>query len=85
MCSQLWMAYNVCCFAYGQTGSSNTFTMEAVGVLPRAVQHVFMAAHKLSAQGWEFSFEASFVEINESLQDPLYTGKGSKRPEHRHI
>ena len=81
--------YNVCCFAYGQTGSGKTFTMEggdshlAVGVIPRAVQQVFLAAHKLSAQGWEFSFTASFVEIyNESLRDLLYTGKGSKRPEH---
>ncbi|CAL8396530.1 unnamed protein product [Gadus morhua 'NCC'] len=81
--------YNVCCFAYGQTGSGKTFTMEggdsdaAVGVIPRAVQQVFLAAHKLGAQGWEFSFTASFVEVyNESLRDLLYTGKGGKRPEH---
>ncbi|CAL8365788.1 unnamed protein product [Arctogadus glacialis] len=82
--------YNVCCFAYGQTGSGKTFTMEggdsdaAVGVIPRAVQQVFLTAHTLGAQGWEFSFTASFVEVyNESLRDLLYAGKGGgKRPEH---
>lgn len=81
--------YNVCCFAYGQTGSGKTFTMEGDefdatrGVIPRAVQQIFKAAKKLSAQGWEFNFTASFVEIyNETLRDLLYTGKASKRPEH---
>ncbi|XP_062291948.1 carboxy-terminal kinesin 2-like [Scomber scombrus] len=81
--------YNVCCFAYGQTGSGKTYTMEGDeyddtrGVIPRAVQQIFKAAEKLEAQGWEFTFTASFVEIyNETLRDLLYTGKASKRPEH---
>ncbi|XP_061520698.1 kinesin-like protein KIFC1 [Phycodurus eques] len=88
--------YNVCCFAYGQTGSGKTYTMEggrhggegdeghpARGVIPRAVQQIFRAAQKLAAQGWEFSFTASFVEIyNECLRDLLYTGKASNRPDH---
>lgn len=81
--------YNVCCFAYGQTGSGKTYTMEGDefdetrGVIPRAVQQIFKAAEKLAAQGWEFTFTASFVEIyNETLRDLLYTGKASKRPEH---
>ncbi|XP_044192168.1 carboxy-terminal kinesin 2-like [Thunnus albacares] len=81
--------YNVCCFAYGQTGSGKTYTMEGDefddtrGVIPRAVQQIFKAAEKLKAQGWEFTFTASFVEIyNETLRDLLYTGKASKRPEH---
>ncbi|XP_053302228.1 kinesin-like protein KIFC1 [Pleuronectes platessa] len=81
--------YNVCCFAYGQTGSGKTYTMEGDefdqtrGVIPRAVQQIFKAAEKLGAQGWEFTFTASFVEIyNETLKDLLYTGKASKRPEH---
>ncbi|XP_058474277.1 kinesin-like protein KIFC1 isoform X1 [Solea solea] len=81
--------YNVCCFAYGQTGSGKTYTMEgdefddARGVIPRAVQQIFKAAEKLGAQGWEFAFTASFVEIyNETLRDLLYTGKANKRPEH---
>ncbi|XP_069032343.1 kinesin-like protein KIFC1 [Embiotoca jacksoni] len=81
--------FNVCCFAYGQTGSGKTYTMEGDefdetrGVIPRAVQQIFKAAEKLGAQGWEFTFTASFVEIyNETLRDLLYTGKASKRPEH---
>ncbi|KAM6899616.1 kinesin-like protein KIFC1 [Xenentodon cancila] len=81
--------YNVCCFAYGQTGSGKTYTMEgdefddARGVIPRAVQQLFRASEKLGAQGWEFNFTASFVEIyNETLRDLLYTGKANKRPEH---
>uniref|UniRef100_A0A8D3D733 Kinesin-like protein n=1 Tax=Scophthalmus maximus TaxID=52904 RepID=A0A8D3D733_SCOMX len=81
--------YNVCCFAYGQTGSGKTYTMEGDefdetrGVIPRAVKQIFKAAEKLAAQGWEFTFTASFVEIyNESLRDLLYTGKANKRPEH---
>ncbi|XP_022599774.1 kinesin-like protein KIFC1 [Seriola dumerili] len=81
--------YNVCCFAYGQTGSGKTYTMEGEefddsrGVIPRAVQQIFKAAEKLGAQGWEFTFTASFVEIyNETLRDLLYTGKANKRPEH---
>ncbi|XP_077364116.1 kinesin-like protein KIFC1 [Festucalex cinctus] len=82
--------YSVCCFAYGQTGSGKTYTMEgdaedqqARGMIPRAVQQIFAATHKLAAQGWEFSFTASFVEIyNECLRDLLYVGKASKRPEH---
>uniref|UniRef100_A0A8C7ZEU8 Kinesin-like protein n=1 Tax=Oryzias sinensis TaxID=183150 RepID=A0A8C7ZEU8_9TELE len=81
--------YNVCVFAYGQTGSGKTYTMEGEeyddtrGVIPRAVQQVFKAGQKLAAQGWEFTFTASFVEIyNETLRDLLYTGKASKRPEH---
>lgn len=81
--------YNVCCFAYGQTGSGKTFTMEGgapaqtAGVIPRAVEQVFLASRRLEAQGWQFSFTASFVEIyNEGLRDLLYTGKASRRPEH---
>ncbi|KAJ0054886.1 hypothetical protein NL108_007141, partial [Boleophthalmus pectinirostris] len=81
--------YNVCCFAYGQTGSGKTYTMEgdevheSRGVIPRAVQQIFKASDKLSSQGWEFTFTASFVEIyNETLRDLLYKGKADKRPEH---
>uniref|UniRef100_A0A8C6U8V3 Kinesin-like protein n=1 Tax=Neogobius melanostomus TaxID=47308 RepID=A0A8C6U8V3_9GOBI len=81
--------YNVCCFAYGPTGSGKTYTMEGEeydetrGVIPRAVQQIFKASDKLACQGWEFTFTASFVEIyNDTLRDLLYKGKADKRPEH---
>uniref|UniRef100_A0A7N8WP12 Kinesin-like protein n=1 Tax=Mastacembelus armatus TaxID=205130 RepID=A0A7N8WP12_9TELE len=81
--------YNVCCFAYGQTGSGKTYTMQGdevetrKGVIPRSVQQLFKAADKLAAQGWEFTFTASFIEVyNETLRDLLlHTGKCAKKPD----
>ena len=44
----------VCCFAYGQTGSDKTYTMEDMReVIPRAVQQIFQASKKLREQGWQ--------------------------------
>ncbi|KAG0416089.1 hypothetical protein HPB47_006734 [Ixodes persulcatus] len=59
--------YNVCIFAYGQTGSGKTFTMEGppdldlgspndsqLGLIPRALQQVFMSAQELqNTHQWE--------------------------------
>ena len=70
--------FNVCIFAYGQTGSGKTYTMEgypdageeAAGMIPRAVSHVFGRAEALKELGWEFSFQASYLEIyNETVRD----------------
>jgi len=70
--------YNVCLFSYGQTGAGKTHTMqgaestEARGIIPRAVAQLLEAIAKLRAQGWEYSLEASFVEIyNETIRDLL--------------
>eukprot|EP00951_Prasinocladus_malaysianus_P031727 scaffold305855_cov44-Prasinocladus_malaysianus.AAC.1 len=70
--------YNVCLFSYGQTGAGKTYTMqgsssaEGRGVIPRAVTQLLDAINKLRAQGWEYSLEASFVEIyNEHIRDLL--------------
>ncbi|XP_074092663.1 kinesin-like protein KIFC1 isoform X2 [Macrotis lagotis] len=72
--------YPVCIFAYGQTGSGKTFTMEGgpggdpqvEGLIPRAVRHLFSVAKKLEAQGWSYTFVASYVEIyNETIRDLL--------------
>lgn len=72
--------YNVCIFAYGQTGSGKTYTMEGpeevneenIGMISRAVQQVFTSARSLEANGWKYTFQASFLEIyNETIRDLL--------------
>ena len=53
--------YHVCIFAYGQTGSGKTFTMEGPnqpdeeteGMIPRAVNQVFLDAASLNDKGWK--------------------------------
>lgn len=73
--------YNVCLFSYGQTGAGKTHTMqgsqtpEGRGIIPRAVAQLLAAVKKLQAQGWEYSLEASYVEIyNEAIRDLLSPG-----------
>lgn len=72
--------YNVCIFAYGQTGSGKTFTMEGpsqfspeqTGMIPRAVVQIFESTQDLISKGWQYEFEASFLEIyNETIRDLL--------------
>lgn len=77
--------FNCTIFAYGQTGTGKTYTMEGelkdvkkagitehCGVIPRAVDHVF---NKLEAQGAEYSVKATFLELyNEEITDLLAVG-----------
>ncbi|XP_078269009.1 kinesin-like protein KIF11 [Rhinoraja longicauda] len=76
--------YNCTIFAYGQTGTGKTFTMEGersqneqftweedplAGVIPRTLHQIF---ERLAAQGAEFSVKVSLLEIyNEELFDLL--------------
>nr|KAJ3415952.1 kinesin-like nuclear fusion protein [Polyrhizophydium stewartii] len=88
--------YNVCIFAYGQTGSGKTFTMEGPskvsgpddpdnGMIPRAVQQIFLSAERLKAKGWEYTMEGQFLEIyNETIRDLLTADDGSKKHDIRH-
>ncbi len=80
--------YKVCIFAYGQTGSGKTFTMQGTeappswGLIPRSLSMIFESASAMRADGWEWSIEASFLEIyNEAVRDLLHTGGG---PQLRH-
>ncbi|KAK3259782.1 hypothetical protein CYMTET_31231, partial [Cymbomonas tetramitiformis] len=73
--------YKVCLFSYGQTGAGKTHTMLGSGtgvergVVPRSVDKILQEAKKQRAQGWEFSMEASYIEIyNENFRDLLSTG-----------
>lgn len=78
--------YNVCLFSYGQTGSGKTHTMQGSGngamrgIIPRAVEKILQQAQSMQAHGWEFSLNASFLEIyNEELKDLLVEMVGGSR------
>ncbi|CAL8258989.1 unnamed protein product [Lota lota] len=78
------MGYNCTVFAYGQTGTGKTFTMEGersegeqftweedplAGIIPRTLHQIF---EKLSENNTEFSVKVSLMEIyNEELFDLL--------------
>jgi len=79
--------YNVCVFAYGQTGSGKTFTMEGgdvhdeeqAGMIPRTIRKIFNETERLQDRGWEYTLQASFLEIyNEEIRDLLATEKNLK-------
>lgn len=69
--------YNCTVFAYGQTGTGKTYTMqgdlsptsETAGIIPRSVHCIF---DSLEASGEEFSVRVSFLQLyNEELKDLL--------------
>ncbi|CAD6270911.1 unnamed protein product [Miscanthus lutarioriparius] len=80
--SEVLDGYNGTIFAYGQTGTGKTYTMEGgggkalngdlpsdAGVIPRAVKRIFDI---LEAQSAEYSMKVSFLELyNEELTDLL--------------
>jgi len=84
--------YNVCIFAYGQTGSGKTYTMEGIpddpekiGMIPRAVEQIFIAAKELKEKGWKYEMEGQYLEIyNETIRDLLGDGDLSKKHEIKH-
>uniref|UniRef100_A0A8C5SGN7 Kinesin-like protein n=1 Tax=Laticauda laticaudata TaxID=8630 RepID=A0A8C5SGN7_LATLA len=67
--------YNVCIFAYGQTGAGKTYTMEGSlenpGINQRALQLLFSEVQS-KASDWNYSITVSMAEIyNEALRDLL--------------
>ncbi|XP_071721316.1 kinesin-like protein KIN-5D [Rutidosis leptorrhynchoides] len=83
--------YNCTIFAYGQTGTGKTYTMEGggrkkngefpsdAGVIPRAVKQIFDI---LEAQSAEYSMKVTFLELyNEEITDLLAPEEVSKFPE----
>lgn len=78
---EVMSGYNCTIFAYGQTGTGKTHTMEGdltsqlgtysseAGIIPRTLYRLF---HQLELSNNEFSVHASFVELyNEELRDLL--------------
>lgn len=88
--------YNATVLAYGQTGSGKTYTMgtgfdvtktaEELGVIPRAVEHIFHGIRdrqqKASSQGLpepEFVVSSQFMELyNEEVIDLFSTVRGPR-------
>ena len=73
--------YKVCIFAYGQTGTGKTFTMQGTkepeqwGLIPRSLAKILHDAEGMRSSGWVWTMTASFMEIyNEELRDLLHTG-----------
>ena len=70
--------YNATIFAYGQTGTGKTFTMEGditsedfKGIIPRSVEALFKGV-ELAEEHIEFTFKVSFIEIYmEKIRDLL--------------
>jgi kinesin family protein 3/17 len=71
--------YNGTIFAYGQTGTGKTFSMEGLneppelrGIIPRAFHQIFDLISSRGGQNTEFLVRASYLEIyNEEVRDLL--------------
>ncbi|CAK9155209.1 unnamed protein product [Ilex paraguariensis] len=85
--------FNCTVFAYGQTGTGKTYTMEGgmrnkggelpadSGVIPRAVRQIF---DTLEAQNADYSMKVTFLELyNEEITDLLATEDYSRASEER--
>ncbi|XP_059644265.1 kinesin-like protein KIN-14R [Cornus florida] len=77
--------YNVCIFAYGQTGTGKTFTMEGTlqnrGVNYRTLEELFRIAKERS-ETFTYDISVSVLEVyNEHIRDLLATSPPSKKLE----
>ncbi|XP_062100705.1 kinesin-like protein KIN-14R isoform X2 [Humulus lupulus] len=77
--------YNVCIFAYGQTGTGKTFTMEGTemnrGVNYRTLEQLFQISKERSEM-FTYDISVSVLEVyNEQIRDLLATSSTSKKLE----
>lgn len=75
--------YNVCIFAYGQTGTGKTFTMEgtkdARGVNFRTLEELFRIINERKNL-YRYEISVSALEVyNEQIRDLLVQGMTAKR------
>jgi hypothetical protein len=85
MVDEVLQGFNATIFAYGQSGTGKTFTMEGsdwdgpglgdeAGLIPRAVKFLFEQLAHLPEE--HYAVKASFLEIyNEELVDLLQPGR----------
>ncbi|KDP41503.1 hypothetical protein JCGZ_15910 [Jatropha curcas] len=81
--------YNVCIFAYGQTGTGKTFTMEGTeenrGFNYRTLQTLFKTAEERK-ETVKYDISVSVLEVyNEQIRDLLATSQTSKRLEIKQV
>jgi kinesin family protein 3/17 len=79
--------YNSTIFAYGQTGTGKTFTMEGFtynssdmlrGIIPRSIEEIFNYIELFSSSDTKFMVRASYLQIyNEAISDLLKPEKTS--------
>lgn len=77
--------YNVCIFAYGQTGTGKTFTMEGTeqsrGVNYRTLEQLFEISKERS-EAFTYNISVSVLEVyNEQIRDLLATSPTTKKLE----
>ncbi|KAL2913225.1 Kinesin-related motor protein [Polyrhizophydium stewartii] len=85
MLNEVLMGFNCTIFAYGQTGTGKTYTMEGdlaseyspdAGIIPRALYSLF---DTLDSEKAEYSVRVSFVELyNEEIKDLLSSDEDKK-------
>ncbi len=79
--------YNATIFAYGQTGTGKTYTMEGFkysntdpsrGIIPRSVEEIFDYIQSDVSDSIKFMVRASYLQIyNETISDLLKTERSS--------
>ena len=79
--------YNSTIFAYGQTGTGKTFTMEGFtynssdetrGIIPRCIENIFDFIESFTQSDTKFMVRASYLQIyNESVSDLLKTERNN--------
>ena len=79
--------YNSTIFAYGQTGTGKTFTMEGFtynsndilrGIIPRSIEEIFNYIELFSKNDTKFMVRASYLQIyNEGISDLLKPEKSN--------
>ncbi|KAG1354542.1 Kinesin-like protein KIN-14E [Cocos nucifera] len=84
---QVLDGYNVCIFAYGQTGTGKTFTMEGTeqnrGVNYRTLEELFIIAAERK-ETFTYKISVSVLEVyNEQIRDLLATSQSTKKLEVR--